>query len=470
MHRFKGIRLFGSFIKPDFLGLAVIEAVIIYGSLYLGAALRFGGFAEISHSLPGAIWPRALVLTILIMVSMYSMGLYEPRQRTEAYGVALRIAIGCAVGAVLATVVYYAIPRLFMGRGAHFISAGVAFLLLSAWRFIFWKIVDEEVFKRRVLVFGAGEKADLLTMLRRRSDQRGFSIIGFVPVEGQESKIAKEKLAVFEGSLVDFAKQQQVNEIVVAVDDRRKKIPIHSLLQCRLAGIHVTDVITFFERETGKVRVDLLYPSWMIFSEGFEANAGLQVFKRIFDIVATLIILFFASPLVLITAIAIKIEDGLSAPVLYRQQRTGKNGEPFSVMKFRSMHVDAEKGQGPLWASKNDSRVTRVGSVIRLLRIDELPQLVNVLRGEMSFVGPRPERPQFVDELSAMIPYYQERHCVKPGITGWAQLCYAYGSSVEDAQEKLQYDLYYIKNQSVLFDLQILLQTIEVVLFGKGAR
>ena len=470
MHRFKGIRLFGSFVKPDFLGLAAIEAVIIYASLYLGAAIRFGGFANITHSLPGSIWLRAVVLTVLIMISMYSMGLYELRLRTQAYGVVLRIAISCAVGAVLATVVYYAVPQLFMGRGAHFISAAVAFLLLSLWRFIFWRIVDEDVFKRRVLVYGAGEKANLLTLLRRRSDQRGFSIIGFVTADDQKTIIDEEKLIGVGDSLVEFATEQQVNEIVVAVDDRRKKIPIHDLLQCRLAGIHVTDVITFFERETGKVRVDLLYPSWMIFSEGFEANAGLQVFKRIFDVISTLVILLLASPIMLISAIAIKLEDGLTAPVLYRQTRTGKNGEPFAVLKFRSMQVDAEKDQGPSWASKNDSRITRVGRVIRLLRIDELPQLVNVLRGEMSFVGPRPERPEFVDELSAMIPYYQERHCVKPGITGWAQLCYAYGSSAEDAQEKLQYDLYYIKNQSVLFDLQILLQTIEVVLFSKGAR
>ena len=236
-----------------------------------------------------------------------------------------------------------------------------------------------------------------------------------------------------------------------------------------MAGIDICELPTFLERETGKVRLDVLNPSWIIFGEGFRASPLQRVLERGFDVLASLCLLVLASPLMLCAAVAIRIEDGWRAPVLYRQRRVGRFGETFDVLKFRSMSVDAEKG-GAVWAAKDDPRVTRVGAVMRKTRIDELPQLVNVLRGDMSFVGPRPERPEFVAQLEQTIPYYRERHTVKRGITGWAQLCYPYGSTEKDALEKLQYDLYYVKNRSLLFDLAILVQTVEVVVWGKGAR
>jgi sugar transferase (PEP-CTERM system associated) len=256
---------------------------------------------------------------------------------------------------------------------------------------------------------------------------------------------------------------------VVAMDDRRRGFPILELLECRLAGIDVTELLSFLERETGRVRIDVLNPSWMIFGEGFRRDTLRLMSSRSLDLLASSILVLITLPLMLATWLAIKLEEGWSAPVLYRQERVGLGGRTFRLLKFRSMRTDAE-ANGAQWAAKEDARVTRVGAVIRKFRIDELPQMLNVLRGHMSFVGPRPERPEFVADLAQKIPYYIQRHCVKPGITGWAQLCYPYGSSEQDALEKLQYDLYYIKNNSLLFDLAILVQTAEVVFMGQGAR
>jgi sugar transferase (PEP-CTERM system associated) len=237
-----------------------------------------------------------------------------------------------------------------------------------------------------------------------------------------------------------------------------------------LSGVAVIDIVDFLERESGKVRLDVLNPSWIIFSPGFDRSRFRETSKRALDVVASIALLVVALPLMVLTIAAIKIEDGLGAPVLYRQQRVGRGGRLFNVLKFRSMRTDAEQPGQAVWARKQDARVTRIGAFIRKVRIDELPQVVNVLKGDMSLVGPRPERPEFVASLEDRIPYYRERHCVKPGITGWAQLCYPYGSSEHDAAEKLQYDLYYIKNHSFVFDLMILLQTAEVVLWGQGGR
>ena len=264
-----------------------------------------------------------------------------------------------------------------------------------------------------------------------------------------------------------MARKQGIGEIVVAVDDQRLGLPVNELLQCKLAGIHITDVLTFVEREAQRIDVSLLKPSWLIFSDGC-GNRGVRRWSmRIFDMFAAGLLLALTWPLMMFAVIAIKIEDGLRAPVLYSQERVGLNGKVFKVHKFRSMIENAEKG-GAQWAQKNDMRVTRVGEFIRKYRIDELPQLFNILVGDMAFVGPRPERPVFVDQLTQELPYYGERHRVKPGLTGWAQLNYPYGASVADSLRKLEYDMYYVKNNSLLLDVMILLQTAEVVLFGRG--
>jgi len=271
--------------------------------------------------------------------------------------------------------------------------------------------------------------------------------------------------------LIRYVEEMDIDEIVIAVDDRRSTtFPAKELIDCKMSGINILDLVTFFERRAGKIRLDMLNPSWLYLSEGFHVGTLRRIGKRVLDICVVLILLPIALPFMLFVTLAIIIESRGRGPVLYSQTRVKQNGEPFKIYKFRSMATDAEKDGVARWASKNDSRITRVGSVIRKGRLDELPQLCNVLKGDMSFVGPRPERPEFVAKLAKTIPYYEERHRVKPGLTGWAQVCYSYGDTEEDSIQKLQYDLYYVKNYSVLLDMLILLQTAEVVMLGKGAQ
>jgi sugar transferase (PEP-CTERM system associated) len=329
-------------------------------------------------------------------------------------------------------------------------------------------------------VLGTGHRAEkIASRMRRKYDQRGFRILGYVAFDKNGLDLVSKHQADIirvDGSLAEFCEEHQVQEIIVAMDERRRNresgggLPLDELLACRMSGIEVCDVQAFIEREAGKLDIDLLQPSWMVFSDGFVRSTVRGGTKRAFDLVASLGLLLVTWPVMLITALAILIESGFKGPVLYRQQRVGLDGRYFEVTKFRSMHTDAERDGQAVWASENDPRITRVGAVIRRIRIDELPQIFNVLRGDMSFVGPRPERPEFVRDLETRIPYYGYRHRIKPGITGWAQLCYPYGASLTDAQEKLQYDLYYLKNHSLLLDLIILIQTVDVVLVGEGAR
>jgi sugar transferase (PEP-CTERM system associated) len=410
------------------------------------------------------------LFALFAVVSLVAVGLYTTRQRTGTAGMVLRVVAAILNAAALSALSYYLFPSLAIGRGMLGITAAVAIASSVLVRLLFENILDQDMFKTRVLVYGAGQRVASLLELRRRSDQRGFKLVAFMATEGDEVIVPPERLEPRPDDLFEWVTRNPVDEIVVAMDDRRRGFPMHELLECRVAGIEVIELPSFLERETGKVRLDVLNPSWIIFGEGFRASITLRALERAFDILASVGLLVVAAPAMALTALAIKIEDGIRAPVLYQQQRVGRHGEVFGVLKFRSMRVDAESAGKAQWATANDPRVTKVGGFIRKTRLDELPQLFNVLKGDMGFVGPRPERPEFVDDLEKKIPYYRERHTVKPGITGWAQLCYPYGSSEKDALEKLQYDLYYVKNRSLLFDLAILVQTVEVVLWGKGAR
>ena len=412
------------------------------------------------------LWLYATVLSL----AMLAMGLYSRRQRAQFIGQMLRAMVALLAGSIVLGFVSYMVPALSFDRAVFFVAAPIALLSVGLVRVLGQRLLDDELLRQRVLVFGVGRRASSLSTLRRRADQRGFRIVGYIHADGDRVTVPADRVVRCEPSLLAYAKHHRIDEILVANDDRRRAFPVHELLDCRLAGIEVTDVISFLERETGKVWLDVMNPAWLIFSTGFRRNLLRRFSARALDICASVGLLTLAWPIMLLTAIAIKLEDGLQAPVLYRQVRVGLEGRRFHVLKFRSMRVDAEKGGKAIWAASGDSRVSRVGSFIRKVRIDELPQLLNVLVAEMSFVGPRPERPEFVEELEHRIPYYRERHSVKPGLTGWAQLCYSYGSSEQDAAEKLQYDLYYVKNHSLLFDLVILLQTVEVILWGKGAR
>ena len=467
------IRVFGQYVYLSIAILTLVEAIVFYSSIYGAVLARFdadSGSITRFKSLQGPLWTRALLFTIVMVTCLLAFGLYSARQRARFAGIVLRLAVALGTGLAATASLFYLIPDLWIGRGVIGLAAFGGLCGTTVSRFIFSRVVDESVFKRRVLVYGAGGSAAAIAELRRRSDQRGFALVGFVPAPGEPRVVDSGRLLNSSEGLLALCERLDVAEVVVAMDDRRRGFPIGELLRCRLAGIDVTELLTFLERETGRVRVDILNPTWMIFGEGFRRDPVRRISARALDLTASLVLLTISLPVMLLTMAAIKLEEGWRAPVFYRQRRVGLLGREFELLKFRSMRIDAEKDGQARWAVKRDPRVTHVGSFIRKTRIDELPQILNVLRGQMSFVGPRPERPEFVRELAERIPYYLERHCVKPGLTGWAQLCYSYGASERDALEKLQYDLYYIKNHTLLFDLAIVLQTVEVVCLGKGAR
>ncbi len=464
-------RVFNHYIRVPFVLLGSIEGLILFLSVILGVMLRF---EEPLENLPGVLsdqWIEAIIYMVIMLLAMISSGLYQTRLRDGSFGFVLRLTTAMLLGTVALSLIFYLLPDTVLGRGILAIAIGGSFLLIVSLRMVIYKS-DPSIFKKRIIVLGTGKRAAAITELRRRSDQFGFTILGYVHLRGEEDLIEGNKVINLNVPLVDYIEKHDIDEIVLAVDDRRKGIPMHELLDCKMRGIDIIDVATFFERETGKIRLDQVHPSWFLFSQGFHHGAGREFIKRVFDIVASLFLLSITWPFMMLAAMAIFIEGRckLNVPILFRQVRVGLDGRPFQVLKFRSMIVNAEASGKAQWATKNDSRVTLVGKFIRKTRIDELPQILNVFRGDMSFVGPRPERPEFVVMLSEKIPYYSERHRVRPGITGWAQLLYPYGSSEQDALEKLQYDLYFVKNHSILLDILILLQTAEVVLFGRGAR
>ncbi|MGQ0835297.1 MAG: TIGR03013 family XrtA/PEP-CTERM system glycosyltransferase [Gammaproteobacteria bacterium] len=462
--------VFGQYVHLSIALLAIADLVVLASVFPLAVMVRFGeGIRAIEANL-GPLWPGAVLFSITTAICLLAFGLYSARQRARSFGILTRIVAAVGLGAAATTVAFFLIPDIWIGRGVLALAAIGAVIGVPINRAVFSRLVDERVFKRRVLVYGCGQRTAAVAQLRRRSDQRGFVLAGFVRPEGEQCAVPPERVLDAAQGLMSLVERHEIDEVVVAMEDRRRAFPLRDLLECRMAGIEVTELLTFLERETGRVRIDALNPSWMIFGDGFRRDPLRLFTSRALDVIASSLILAVTWPFTLLTALAIKLEDGWNAPVLYGQERVGLGGATFRLLKFRSMRVDAEEDGQARWAAKNDPRITRVGYVIRKLRIDELPQILNVLRGHMSFVGPRPERPEFVRDLVDKVPYYVQRHCVRPGITGWAQLCYQYGSSTQDALEKLQYDLYYIKNNSLLFDLAILVQTAEVVFMGKGAR
>jgi sugar transferase (PEP-CTERM system associated) len=461
------VRIFNHHVKTPFLLLGLIEVVGIIGSVYAAMFVRFWR-EEIPYE---QVWLQTLVFALIMLLAMIASGLYQARLREGGFGFFLRLIASYLMGTAGASAIFYIFPDLFFGRGILILTMVISFAFITIVRMGMY-FFNPNIFKRRVLVLGGGKRASALTELRRRVDQFGFVILGFVHMRGEQDIVAPEKIIKIDTPLVQYTNTQDIDEIVLAIDDRRKGIPMQELLDCKMQGVDIVDMVSFFERETGKIRIDQLQPSWLLFSEGFKHSVWRDGSKRAFDLLASGFLLAISWPLMMVTVLAIWAESGFKykTPILYRQVRVGIEGRPFQVFKFRSMVVNAEQGGKAQWATKNDSRVTRVGRIIRKTRIDELPQMYNVFRGDMSFVGPRPERPEFVVMLAEKILYYSERHRVKPGITGWAQLLYPYGSTEHDAMEKLQYDLYYVKNQSIFLDFLILLQTAEVVLFGRGAR
>jgi sugar transferase (PEP-CTERM system associated) len=467
-------QLFRYYVPTEFILLGIIEFLALFFSLYLGLELRFWGSGWQSDF--GAYYPKAFLYAAVMQVSLLAFGVYQ-RQTGRFFDVMiLRIASGLLLGLIPLGVSFYFVPTFFLGRGVLAASVTISFILISMIRLLFRQVVKERNMWSRILVLGSGQYAHLIREADEAGELRGLNIVGYVVVpgdnhNGDEASGDEADLIVLDKSLVKCAEEKDVDEIVLAVDDRRQGgLPAKDLLDCKMSGIDILDMVSFFERRTGKIRLDILYPSWLYLSEGFHESTFRRVIKRVFDIAAVLLLLPIALPLMVLSILAILIESRGKGPVLYRQTRVKQDNRPFQIYKFRSMVTDAEKDGVARWASINDSRITRVGSIMRALRFDELPQLFNVLKGDMSFVGPRPERPEFVARLADKIPYYEERHRVKPGLTGWAQIRYQYGNTEDDALEKLQYDLYYVKNFSIFLDMLILLQTAEVVMLGKGAQ
>jgi sugar transferase (PEP-CTERM system associated) len=440
--------------------LLVGDLAVIVGSLLLTSASGIWIGA-------GPQGPKLVFIAVVEIFLLYVADLYNTRLPLGRREMVARLLICQAAAAPLVAAGGYALPSLRLGRLA-FLELGIIMTLgLLFWRAAWlgsWSLARMTI---RVLVVGSGPIGKSIADLGSGS-ARPFKIIGYLdddPAAADSIPVGHELL----GKIADLSaivEETRPDVVVVVQQDRRGRFPANQLLECRLRGITVEDWPTFYEKATGKILVTELRPSWLIFSDGFVKTARTEIIKRLFDVTLASVGLILAAPLMVLATIAIKIES--AGPVLYRQPRSGQNGCVFILNKFRSMRRDAEEGTGPVWAQRRDPRVTRVGALLRRMRLDELPQLFNVLLGHMSFIGPRPERPEFVHALQKEIPYYMKRLSMKPGITGWAQVKYGYGANVDDALEKLQYDLYYIKNLSLFLDLLILLNTVQVVLFARG--
>lgn len=460
------INFLGRDISTPIVFLATVEAIVFGVALLVAYFIKFPLFPVLD-----VIWSLQMLAVVSSgMVGMLSMGLYRRGFRGGANAVVLRV-IGAALLAVtMLSMFFYVFPQLHFGRTVMAVTIGLAVPGILLTRFGLFRLLDHDAFKRRVLVLGAGESALLFNRLRRKSDQVGFVLVGFVPRPGEKAKVSDDAMVLLDESLPDFVRRHHVDDLVIAYDDPRGGFPAEELMHCKMQGLHVLDIADFFEREAGLLKLDILRPSSMIFGRGFRQTLYQQYAKRALDVFTSLAMLAFVWPFMLICALAIMIDSKGKGSVIFRQVRTGQHGKPFTLFKFRSMIMDAEKDGVARWAQKSDPRVTRFGTFMRKTRLDELPQLINVLRGDMSFVGPRPERPEFVEQLGSRLPYYHHRHWVKPGLTGWAQIHYPYGASEKDAFEKLKYDLYYVKNQSMSLDLLTIIQTVEVVLWGRGSR
>jgi sugar transferase (PEP-CTERM system associated) len=465
------IKLFGVYVAKSLVLLGIIEFIVFFIAFYGGTFIHFD--LKIPDRLinTDTITSTASLFALVMFSTVLSLGLYQPGSMIRASGFLVRLFLAFFLGTVATGILFFILQDFFLtARGILGFSLILAFLGILITRTLFIRISSDTTLKRRVLVLGTGINADRIEHYYTSIKEAGFLVVGYVPLGDSVNLVDENRQIVKDQSLFKIANRMAVDEIVIAVDDRRKKLPIEELLECKINGVQVLDLLTFFEKEMSIINIDLLYPSWMLFSSGFRPKMVSVYFKRAFDVTVSLVILLISSPFMMLVTIASLIESRGRDPILYSQVRIGKRGRPFRVYKFRSMRTDAEADGVARWATKNDARVTPLGKFIRKTRLDELPQLFNVLRGDMSLVGPRPERPEFVEQLSRDIPYYAERHWVKPGLTGWAQMLYPYAATEEDTKRKLEYDLYYVKNGGTMLDTIILLQTIEVVLLGKGAQ
>ena len=456
------MQVFNRHVSTRGLTVFAAELLLISGSVAVAASIQN------TPDLASSLWKVGLV-TIVCQLCLYYNDFYDLTLVQSSRELIVRLLQAVGAASILLAAVYFAVPALMIGDGI-FVSALFVFVVgILGWRLLFNSLTRSLHLEERILVVGTGDAARKVT--RQILDQKDFAyrVIGFIDDDPRRvgERIVNPGIIGTPADIPRLIAEHQIDRIVVGLTDRRGKFPIDALLHAKLRGVRVEDATTTYERVTGKILIDDLRPSWLIFSDGFRVSRLTRWMKRGIDVTFATVLAILSAPFMLLTAIAVALESGF--PVLYCQERVGENGKTFTLCKFRSMRKDAEEDGRPVWARDGDDRVTRVGRFIRLTRLDELPQLWNVLMGDMSFVGPRPERPFFVAELSNEIPFYQQRHVVKPGITGWAQVKYRYAASIEDATEKLRYDLYYIKHLSIFFDLTIVFDTVKVVLFRKGA-
>lgn len=473
--------------RASLLLLLLSDFIIIFFSVYLALYLRFNivEWQPVSEALPD--YPiQALVFTVAMLIGLLTMGLYQSQSPQGTYFypfILVKTIIGLVIGSLILLVVYYIFPMILMGRGLFAYALIYSTIILSIFRTYLYHLLDGRILRKKILVLGAGELAANLTGAINDDyheqkevkkilapSSASYIIHGFINIDSEERVVPEKYIVNIGASLVDYCHEYEIDEIVLAMDDRRNIMPVDSLLDCKLSGIRVSEFLSFWEKEEGMLRLDKLNPSWFIFCEGCEQGSLEKAITRIFDLFTSFVILVLTFPILILTAMLIFLENSFKGPIFYRQKRVGLNGRIFQLLKFRSMIENAESDGEAKWAAENDMRVTIVGKFIRKYRIDEIPQVINIFKGDMSLVGPRPERPEFVASLEKQIPFFTTRHRVKPGLAGWAQLKYPYGANEEDAYNKLQYDLFYLKNHSIFMDILILLQTVEVILLGKGAR
>ena len=416
--------------------------------------------------------PKVVLVGLILQICLYYNDLYEFKTGINFKDLGLRLLEALGETAILLALIFFLFPEAIMEDGVLGLSAVILLGVVISWRYIYMLALDRGFFNQLIIIMGSGELAQNIVKEIQDNKDCGYSISLIMYEEGDQNVWVDFKtLAPIVNASKDLnekAKTAGVKKVIVALGEKRGRMPIRELLQCRLDGLEVIDGNTFIERLTGKLIVKNLNPGWLIFSDGFQKSPVQDILKGTVDIFFALVLLALLSPLMAVVAVLIKLDS--KGPILFTQQRAGKGRHLYRIFKFRSMVQDAEGATGPVWAGESDARITRVGKMLRRFRIDELPQIWNVLKGDMSFVGPRPEREVFIKELVKQVPYYDARLTVKPGITGWAQINYSYGASVEDAVEKLNYDLFYIKNMSFLMDVLIILRTIKIVLFGTGAR
>ncbi|MBI0476772.1 TIGR03013 family PEP-CTERM/XrtA system glycosyltransferase [Sphingomonas sp. MA1305] len=461
------IRLFKHYIPQAVLLLGLVDALLLFAAAEAGWVIRAHQIGMTVEPLTTRL-PQLVSFVVALQTALVAVGAYGVASFLSLRFAAARLAVAVALGVTFLALIFFLVPALTFWRSNLFYAMLIAIVLLVAIRALLGRALGSDTLKRRIVVLGAGPRAARIGELAARPGANVI-IAGYVamgePSPAVVGAVPRDAIPNLAGHVVDH----NAVEVVLALEERRNALPLKDLLRVRTTGVAVSEISTFLERETGRIDLTSVNPSWLIFSDGFASGRMVSgIVKRAFDVFASLLLLAVTLPIILVTAIAIKLES--RGPAFYRQRRVGLYNQPFDILKLRSMRQDAEVAGTAVWAEKDDPRITRIGRFIRKVRIDELPQTWTVLKGDMSFVGPRPERPQFVEQLEQHLPFYAERHMVKPGITGWAQINYPYGASIEDARHKLEYDLYYAKNYSPFLDLLILLQTLRVVLWPAGAR